>query len=218
MESQTEAYIYNQSMYKLIVFALNTMTGRSRRKSDLSDEQVIEQIVQNQNSQMVGVLYDRYVSKVYRKCISFVKEDDIAENLTHDIFIKVYLNLASFKGKSKFSTWLYSITYNFCIDYLRKSKKMQTYSIEDQREAVSDMEVETLDDIKHIEAARLKVLLEKVKPDEKMILLLKYRDDKSIKDIQKIFNISESAVKMRIKRAKEKVRNLYKEHYKEAYV
>ena len=75
-----------------------------------------------------GILYDRYAEKVYHKCISFVKDVDLAQDLAHDVFLKTFLNLAKFEGKSKFSTWLYSLTYNFCIDYLRKNNKNMIYT------------------------------------------------------------------------------------------
>ncbi|MGB1205048.1 MAG: RNA polymerase sigma factor [Chitinophagales bacterium] len=201
-------------MHKLIVVAFKLS---AKKNKNLTDEQVIERIIASQDPAMVEILYQRYAPKVYRKCISFVKEDDIAENLTHDIFIKVYLNLASFKRRSKFSTWLYSITYNFCIDYLRKSKKQQVYNLEDQKEVAGHADIDSLEELKGIELKRLKQLLEMVKPEEKMILLMKYREEMSIKEIQEVFQISESAVKMRIKRAKEKVRHLYESHYEPNY-
>jgi len=194
------------------ILAFNLPTAATK-KSDITDEAVVKEIVVSQSPAMVEILYERYVHKVYRKCLSFVKDPSIAEDLTHDIFIKVYMNLGSFKGKSKFSTWLYSITYNFCIDYLRKSQKGKFVSMEEERNAVNSLEVDNADDLSHIKAAQLAKLLEHVKAEEKMILLMKYQDDLSIRDIQKVFNISESAVKMRIKRAKEKVRRLYNDKY-----
>ena len=197
----------------IAALAFNLSTSTTIHKSRLTDEEVVRKIVLSQNPAMVEILYERYVHKVYRKSLSFVKDPAIAEDLTHDIFIKVYMNLASFKEKSKFSTWLYSITYNFCIDYLRKSQKSKFVSLEDERKVVQDMEVELVDDLQHIKAHQLKKLLEQVKGDEKMILTMKYQDDMSIRDIQQVFKISESAVKMRIKRAKEKVRKLYHEKY-----
>lgn len=187
-------------------------------KRNMSDEEIVSEITRSQDPKLMDILYGRYANKVYRKCMSFVKDTSIAEDLTHDIFIKVYLNLPSFKQKSKFSTWLYSITYNFCIDYLRKNKKEKLVSIEDYSGVVKDMEVESVDDLRHIAVNRLKKILEKVKVDEKAILLMKYRDNMSIKEIQEVFKISESAVKMRIKRAKEKVKRLHDETYAEGVI
>lgn len=206
-----------ESIFVIILSFNFSGTKKQKKNSKLSDEDVVREIVKTQNAALVEVLYERYADKVYRKCISFVKEESIAADLTHDIFIKVYTKLGSFKGTSKFSTWLYSITYNFCVDYIRKNKKTKTVSI-DNEERVKDMEVETVDDLAHIKGARLKVLLERIKPEERMILLMKYKDDMSIKEIQEILQVSESAIKMRLKRAKEKIKQLYKHTYAENYV
>ena len=195
-----------------VLFAFNIIFGK---KSTLSDEELVEEIVHSQNSRLVEVLYERYADKVYRRCISFVKEASIVEDLTHDIFIKVYLNLGRFKQKSKFSTWLYSITYNFCVDYVRKKQKDNVVDMEDKEGEIAGRDIDTADDLDHIALDRLTELLEQLKPEDKLILLMKYRDDMSIKDIQIAFDISESAVKMRIKRAKEKLKSLYCEMYEE---
>ena len=85
-------------------------------------------IVEKKRHDDFGILYDRYAEKVYHNCISFVKDVDLAQDLAHDVFLKTFLNLAKFEGKSKFSTWLYSLTYNFCIDYLRKNNKTMIYT------------------------------------------------------------------------------------------
>lgn len=80
---------------------------------------------------------------------------------------------------------------------------------------IKDWEIETAEDLGYIAVERLGHLLEKVKIEEKMILLMKYRDDMTIKDIQELLNITESAVKMRLKRAKEKIQTLYQVQYNE---
>ncbi len=203
-----------KSIFVVILSFNFSGTKKHRKKVEMSDEEVVAEIIRTQNAALVEVLYERYADKVYRKCISFVKEESLASDLTHDIFIKVYMKLSSYKGNSKFSTWLYAITYNFCVDYIRKNRKMKMVSIDDE-ERVKDMEVESVDDLAHIKGARLKVLLECIKPEERMILLMKYKDDMSIRDIQGVLKVSESAVKMRIKRAKEKIQLLYKNTYAE---
>lgn len=181
-----------------------------------TDEQVVTEVVRCQNPVMVEILYQRYADKVYQKCLSFVKDNDTAQDLTHDIFIKVYLNLGSFQGRSKFSTWLYSITYNFCIEYLRKQQKEKTVQMEtddDTENNIADTEIESVEEFEYMQADRLAVVLDKAKVEDKMILLMKYKEDMSIKEIQDTLKISESAVKMRIKRAKEKINELYKKMY-----
>lgn len=184
---------------------------------NLTDEEIVREIVASQNPDFVGVLYERYTDKIFRKAISFVKDKETAEDLTHDIFLKILLSLASFKGKSKFSTWVYSVTYNFCIDYLRKRQKHRfssmSYDMADDNEPIDD--IDDTSAFLEMKVSRLQEVLELLNIDEKMILLMKYKDGLSIKQIQTAFDLSESAVKMRIKRAKEKVQKLYKEKYKD---
>ena len=166
-------------------------------------------IVEERMHEHFGLLYDRYVEKVYHKCISFVKEETLAQDLAHDIFLKTFMNLAKFNHKSKFSTWLYSLTYNFCIDFVRKNNKVK-YQSEEGLEEIPDSEDEKNErDLMNMEAKRLAVALDQINPDEKAILLMKYQDEMSIVDLSEALQISESAVKMRIKRSRAKVVEKY---------
>lgn len=179
----------------------------------LSDEDLVKAIVQTNDTLLFEVLYDRFSSMIYNKCYSFSKDEDEAKDLTQDIFLKLFVKLGSFKGKSKFSTWLYAFTYNHCVNYVTRntSKKIEKQSLDYQDiENVSSIEDEEDDNsFVHMKVDNLKKALELISPDEKMILLLKYQDFLSIKDISDVLEIGESAVKMRIKRAKEKLLTVY---------
>ncbi len=181
---------------------------------ELSDEELVKSIVCTKESVLFAELYDRYASIVYNKCLSFAKSKVEAEDLTHDIFIKLYMKLNTFRGTSKFSTWLYSFTYNFCVNYVQRNtykKKEQVF--ENVLNDSSSDEDEILDsEILQLKTEKLKKILSKIDPKDKMILLLKYQDELSIKELQVVLEISESAVKMRLKRAKEKVMEMSKKH------
>ncbi|MBI9041640.1 sigma-70 family RNA polymerase sigma factor [Lutibacter sp.] len=175
----------------------------------LSDNELVQKIVKTNNSNLFAVLYDRHVSMVYNKCYGFATSKEEAQDLTHDVFIKLFVKLRTFKGTAKFSTWLYSFTYNFCVNYVtrnnyKKNEKNFEVDISDSDEL--DSSEESLFEMK---ADKLKKSLELIEPDEKMILLMKYQDDFSIKEISESLEIGESAVKMRLKRAREKVINVY---------
>ena len=176
----------------------------------ISDEEIIDQILINGNTTLFEHIYDRYANKVFRKCISFTKEKSIAEDLTHDIFIQVYSKLSNFQKKSKFSTWLYIITYNYCVDYVRKKKRTKEVEHLDQVQYdnlgdYDDFELE----IREANAAKLNRALDLISPDEKMLLLMKYQDNVSIKELSEHMNLTESAIKMRLKRSKDKVIEIY---------
>ena len=182
-------------------------------KSKLSDNEVISLYLDSQSSTYFDLLYDRYINKVYSKCISLLKNETLAQDAAQEIFLKIFMNLAKFNRQSRFSTWVYSITYNFCIDFLRRQKKSKKIFSnvevegEDIVEEVSDKE------ILEMELERLVIVLEKIPVEDKAVLLMKYKDDLSIKEIGAVFDKSESAIKMKIKRAKHKARIVYMANY-----
>lgn len=179
----------------------------------MSDEEALEQYLLTQNVNYFNLLYDRYTNKVYAKCISMLKESELAEDATQEIFVKVILNLSKFSGKSKFSTWLYSVTYNFCIDIIRKGKKEIIISLEDNTKI--DVEDDGMLDAEIMETNvyRLKEVLGLMNVEDKSILMMKYQDDLSIKEICEVIDKTESAVKMKILRAKERFLKIYQECY-----
>ena len=71
-------------------------------------------ILETGDTELFGIIYDRYANKVYRKCLSVIKESDTAQDLVHDILVKVFVSLPTFKGQSKLGSWIYAITYNPC--------------------------------------------------------------------------------------------------------
>lgn len=196
-------------MLKLL-FAL---LSKSKRKT-LTDEEAIAEYLKTQNNYYFEILYNRYSSKIFGKCLTLLKDEYKAQDATQDIMMKILLNLSKFSGKSKFSTWVYSITYNFCIDYIRKGKKDKSVLLDDIS-VLADVEDEVSDKILlEVKLEQLKVILEKINVEDKSILLMKYMDGLSIRDIAGIKNKSESAIKMKIKRAKEKFVKTYKSAYK----
>jgi RNA polymerase sigma factor (sigma-70 family) len=181
----------------------------------MSDEDALEQYLASQNVNYFNLLYDRYTNKVYAKCMSMLRDQELAEDATQEIFVKILLSLSKFNGKSKFSTWLYSITYNYCIDQIRKEKNENFVQVNDfsRIDKVDDDMYES--EIKETNVFRLKEVMDKMNAEDKCILLMKYQDELSIKDICNILDKTESAVKMKILRAKEKFLKIYKDDFGE---
>lgn len=176
----------------------------------VSDEELVKSIVKTNDTLLFEILYDRYALMVYNKCLGFAKDSDEAKDLTQDIFLKLFVKLASFKGKSKFSTWLYAFTYNHCVNYITRNTAKKF-----EKQAVDYKDIENISEKKddnsflQMQVDKLKVAMNLISPDEKMILLLKYQDNLSIREVSSVLDIGESAVKMRLKRAKEKLVNVY---------
>ena len=180
----------------------------------MTDEELVGEINKNGvlTSRYFEVLYKRYFDKVLDKCYSFVKNRSVAEELTEDIFSKVYEKLPMFKGKSSFSSWLYAITYNHCIDYLREKKKLH-YPEWNSENTLPEIINESDEIIEEINYENLLTIMELIHPEEKALLFMKYKDELSMKQIGEALRISEDAAKMRIKRARARVLYLYTQKF-----
>lgn len=180
-------------------------------KTKLEDFELVELFIKTQRPDYFSILYQRYSSKVYSKCIFMLKNDAQAKDATQEIFTKIFLNLSKFSGRSKFSTWIYSITYNFCIDTIRKKKKEKklfSEEVDDAPDIIEEVEDATL---LEMEVSRLKKVLEELPSGDRAVLLMKYQDELSIKEIAEILDKTESAIKMKIKRAKHKAQKVYRD-------
>lgn len=123
--------------------------------------------------------------------------------------------MAGFNEKSQFSTWVYSITYNYCIDIVRKQKKEKTLFSEDIERAPDVAEEEIPDEyLLEMDSKQLREVLNELSAADSAILLMKYQDDMSIKEIADLLGKTESAIKMKIKRAKHKAQDLFKQKIK----
>lgn len=190
------------------------MTAVSTKKTSasaaLSDSQLIALYLQEQDARYFSQLYRRYAGKVFAKCISMLADHGLARDATQDVFIKILLNLSKFTEQSSFSTWVYSITYNYCIDLIRKKKKNILIFTEDIGRISTETEVEIPDSvILEMETNRLEKVMDKLPVGDKAILDMKYTEDLSIKEIGEILNKTESAIKMQIMRAKIKAQGIY---------
>lgn len=167
-----------------------------------------------QDANYFSQLYRRYAGKVFAKCISMLGDHGLARDATQDVFIKILLNLSKFTEQSSFSTWVYSITYNYCIDLIRKKKKNILIFTEDMGRVSTAADVEIPDSvILEMETNRLEKVLNKLPVGDKAILDMKYTEDLSIKEIGEILNKTESAIKMQIMRAKIKAQDLYEDMF-----
>ncbi len=164
------------------------------------------------NREGLGVLYQRYYQKVYHKCLSLCKDPDEAFDLAQDSLLKAFDHLSAFRGQASFSTWLYTITYNHCQEFFRKGKRLFVLRLDDSAGAAwQDTTFPSPEDALQpppSESALL-ALFNHIPETDRQMLLLKYHDGQSIEQLQTVFMLSASAVKMRLKRAREKLNLLY---------
>ncbi|MEM9820120.1 MAG: RNA polymerase sigma factor [Bacteroidota bacterium] len=177
--------------------------GKSK-DTELEDNEVVRRIVEENQQDLLEILYERYVNRIYRKCLTLTREASLAKDLTHDIMVKVLLNLAKFKGNANFSLWVNVIAYNYCMDYFRKQKKkpISNYEVLPQSEALSDYAEIELRELKELQLTELEEQFGHLRKEDQMILLMRYQDGMSIKEMASLLGIKEGAVKMRLKRSR----------------
>lgn len=177
----------------------------------LNDEEIIRMYLSTRQNNYFEEIYNRYVSKVYSRCLSLTKDTFQAEDYTQDIFLRVFSNLSKFKEHSAFSTWLYSISHNYCMDQLRTANRTATLPLDEQPEQfpTEPGDQETVE----AQRQRLALVMNGITPEETRLLQLRYEDGLDIKAIARQLAMKDSAVKMRLKRIRDKIRRLYGDQY-----
>jgi len=140
-------------------------------------------------------LYVQYRHLVYRRCLQMLHDEPAAEDLTQEVFLKVWAHIGQFDGRSQFSTWLYRIATNAVLVYLRKTAPAFVY-LDDN---TAQFEIPNPSDTyRHVQ---LSEVLEKVRPQDEEVLGM-WLDGRKIQDIAKSTGTNLSNVKSKIHRAK----------------
>ena len=179
-----------------------TLNKKERKEKRDSDDELVALFLKTQQNAYFEELYHRYAAKVYRRCLFFVKDAHMAEDLTHDIFLKLISRLKSYRKCARFPNWLSRITYNYCMDHIRIHKMKGEVPLEFWHDAgYGNFEN---DDYWIV---NLRIAIGFLDFKEMEILLMKYSDELSIREISNVLEITESAVKMRLLRSRAMLRN-----------
>jgi RNA polymerase sigma factor (sigma-70 family) len=164
------------------------------------EEQKIIEMVQQGNANAFSFLVNKYQDIVFSIALKVLKNREDAEEMAQETFIKAFRSIQSFQGKAKFSTWLYSITYNTCITHTRK-KKLSTTQIENLPVSYED----TDDSQEENRAKYLEMAMKQLPEDDYTLLVLYYYEDQNIEDICQITGLSESNAKVKLFRSRKKL-------------
>lgn len=172
-----------------------------------NDQFYIQQAVKGDAKAFAG-LVERYQHMVYTLCLKMLDHSGIAEEVAQDVFIKCFRSLSSYNGKARFSTWLYRITYNACVDELKRMKRHRTEDLQmaanqaDSTDAAEEL-LESKDKKSIIDNA-----IQQLNKEDRMIVLLFYYEDMSIKEIGKVMDMTANNVKVKLFRCREKLAEL----------
>jgi RNA polymerase sigma factor (sigma-70 family) len=163
--------------------------------------------VRKGNVQAFSFLVEKYQKMVYSLALKLLKKPEDAEEMAQDTFVKAFQKLDTYEGKSKFSTWLYSITYHACISELRK-RRIEFKSLDDRQ--ISDQDEQKMHDYyretkKDDQEKYLNLALEKLPEDDQVLVTLYYYENQSMDEISEITGLTVSNIKVKIHRARKKM-------------
>jgi RNA polymerase sigma-70 factor, ECF subfamily len=186
--------------------------GQSKEQSPDNDHVLIRQSLQGDLSAF-RTLVERHQSYVYSLAFRSVPHREDAEDIVQDAFIKVWLNLRFFDFRGKFTTWVYRIVANLCIDKLRSAKRFSSAAAAScesnliwvhRQDAMKKLEEKDL-------AEHIKMLADHLSPKQRMVFILRDLQDLSIEEVCQVMQISEGSVKTNLYHARNAIRlNLIK--------
>lgn len=171
-----------------------------------SDEKLVRNYLKG-NEESLEVLVRKYLKPIFSFVFRLVENSQEAEDITQEVFVKAWRNLKKFNQKQSFKTWLFTIAKNTCLDWLRKKKEILFSELERKEKKTL---IQNIPDLKPLPdeiferkdlANLFKEALEKLPLKYKIVLLLRYNDHLTFRQISEIFKEPLNTVKSRHKRA-----------------
>ncbi len=182
----------------------------------MQDEQASIRLAKEGDEQAFEALVTAYERKVYNYALRSTGNEQDAMDITQEVFLRVFRSLSGFKEESSFSTWLYRITFNICIDFSRKNAKRNENSLSLDGETADGKELELPDERHAPEAAYdRKELREEIagailrlSEQHREVLVMREISGLSYAEIAEVLELEEGTVKSRIARARENLRKI----------
>ena len=181
----------------------------------LSDTEIIKQVLDG-NQQAYAGLVNRYQNYVFTLTLRFTKNREDAEEVAQDIFVKAYRSLSDFRGAAKFSTWLYTIVNTTCITFLRK-KRLPTHSLDDETVFEVADRVDSGFRANQVEQkSKLNMVnnaIAMLSTDDAGIITLFYKAEQSLEEIGAILGLDPKTAKVRLHRARQRLKEKMETHF-----
>jgi RNA polymerase sigma factor (sigma-70 family) len=177
-----------------------------------NDQIIINQIIEG-DAKAFSELVNRYKDLVYTLALRMLKNREEAEEVSQDTFIKVYRSLHKFKGDSKFSTWIYKVAYNSCLDRIKKNRK---YLNDVEINEFTEHQVKTVDNAFEslVEEERNQLIQEclgLLPSEDSFLLTLYYFEEQSLEEIANIVGLTANNVKVKLFRGRKKLTTILRD-------
>jgi RNA polymerase sigma-70 factor (ECF subfamily) len=181
------------------------------------DDSVLITLYRNGNEAAFNLLVDRYQSKVFTTIFLIVKDQDVAEDLLQDVFVKVLhtLNSDKYNEEGKFQPWVMRIAHNLAIDYFRKAKRYPTILLEDGSNLLNSLsfaedssEEQRIKDETH---AWVRNLIDELPEAQKEVVIMRHYLDMSFQEIAEQTGVSINTALGRMRYALNHIRKKMKQ-------
>jgi RNA polymerase sigma-70 factor (ECF subfamily) len=174
---------------------------------EMTDLDLVCEVLEG-NTDSFNILVGKYEHIIYKFIYNTIRDTEISRDITQEVFITAYNKLYTYNREYKFINWIFQIAKNKSIDYMRKTKKVHEINIEDAENTIySGVSPELAVEYRET-MSQVNEFIRTLGSVDRQILTLKYLQDKaSFGDISEILNMSESAVKRRYYRLRDKFRD-----------
>jgi RNA polymerase sigma-70 factor (ECF subfamily) len=188
---------------------------------DITDQQLLELLVKG-NELAFKQFYDRYSSKVYNTLLSYTKNAEDAEELLQDVFLTIYNSASVYRSESKVSTWIYRISVNKSLDFLRKKNSQKRFGIFSSlyRKDTGEIQFEAVDFMhpgvkleNQEEAKILFQVIDSLSENQKTAFILTQIEDLPQQEVAEIMKITRKAVESLVQRAKANLKKELEKKY-----
>ncbi len=179
--------------------------------ADHSDEELVRSCQAAMHPAHFNELVRRYRPRIVRWCYVYLHDADEAQDVTQEVFIRLLTRLPTYRHEVPFVAWLQTIVRNRCLDHLRQDKHALHQELSEHIAAPWEEELDTEAVLVSTEALVYQ-LLNRLRGEDKYLLLLYYREDYSTKELAEALLLSEAAVRKRLQRARDRMQVLLKQH------
>ncbi len=179
---------------------------RAKQDQAFDDQYYIQLILAGDNLAFT-FLVERYKHMVYTLAVRMLRNHEEAEEAAQDTFVRVFNGLKAFEGNAKFSTWIYKIAYNQCLDYIKRRKKPEGILLSFTGNEAKWATGPEIDERYEEDSLKYKVkrALNSLQEEDGLIISLFYMEGLPIKAISKILGIRANATKVRLHRARKRL-------------
>jgi len=176
----------------------------------IEEEWLLVQAVQK-NPARFGVLYNKYYEQIARFVYQRTADEELCAELCSQVFLKALENINKYNHRGvPFSAWLYTIALNEVNQYYRKTKKSRVVTLEDNYMNSIKYEFDNKEELE-INLSLLEKVIQKLKPDEVILIELRYFEDRPFREVGEILGLTENNAKVKVHRLVQRMKELFNE-------